>query len=214
MNLRNDKRQNVQGELDFSSSPFHPGEDAATRLVDPALTQGHDPAWSSAAELHREGVDQVVAWFGPVGDRQCTRAEKVFYAALVAGKTARQAVREARQESRKPLRARPEGPEEVVYPLGWAQLALYHRGNDVPTALAASVAPAPARERARVTHKLGPTRHGVPGIEQLRFGFVGRRSTRDKSMVQYCEVGNKSYSTFSAYERVSLAGGSHCPCYK
>ena len=120
----------------------------------------------------------MVAWFGPVGDRQCTRAEKVFYAALVAGKTARQAVREARQESRKPLRARPEGPEEVVYPLGWAQLALYHRGNDVPTALAASVAPAPARERARVTHKLGPTRHGVPGIEQLRFGFVGRRSTR------------------------------------
>jgi tetratricopeptide (TPR) repeat protein len=48
----------------------------------------------------------------------------------------------------------------------------------VPTALPASVAPAPARERARVTHKLGPRRHGVPGIEQLRFGFVGRRSTR------------------------------------
>jgi tetratricopeptide (TPR) repeat protein len=152
--------------------------DAASRLIDPALTQGHDPAWSSAAELHREGVDQVVAWFGPVGDRQCTRAEKVFYAALVAGKTARQAVREARQESRKPLRARPEGPEEIVYPLGWAQLALYHRGDDVPTALPASVAPSPARERARVTHRLGPTRHGVPGIEQLRFGFVGRRSTR------------------------------------
>jgi tetratricopeptide (TPR) repeat protein len=152
--------------------------DAASRLVNLALTAGHDPAWSSAAELHREGVDQVVAWFGPVGDRQCTRAERVFYAALVAGKTARQAVREARQESRKPLRAQADGPEEVVYPLGWAQLALYHRGDDVPTALPTSAAPAPARERARVTHRLGPTRQGVPGIEQLRFGFVGRRSTR------------------------------------
>jgi tetratricopeptide (TPR) repeat protein len=150
--------------------------DVVTRVVD--LAQEHDPAWSSAAELHREGVDQVVAWFGPVGDRQCTRAEAVFYAALVAGKTARQAVREARQASRKPLRARPNGPEEIVYPLGWAQLALYHRGDDVPTALPASVAPVPARERARVTHRLEPSRHGVPGIEQLRFGFVGRRSTR------------------------------------
>jgi hypothetical protein len=149
-----------------------------SRLVDPALTQGHDPAWSSAAELHREGIDQVVAWFGPVGDRQCTRAEKVFYAALVAGKTARQAVREARQESRKPLRAEPGGSDDMVYPLGWAQLALYHRGEDVPTALPASRVPGPVRERQRVPHKLGPTRHGVPGIEQLRFGFVGRRSTR------------------------------------
>ncbi len=153
-----------------------PAEREVTPEALPAgVSIAEDPVWSSAAELQREGIPQVVGWFGPVGDAQSTRAEEVFYGALVQGKTARQAVREARHAGRQPLRS--HGQPRTIYPLGWAQLALYHRGPDEPTALPASAAPAPARERERVGGRLDVSR-GPVGVEQLKFGFVGRRSTR------------------------------------
>lgn len=147
------------------------------RMVDPAaLTE--DPTWSSAAELHREGVPQVVAWFGPVGDAQSTRAEAVFYAALVRGRTARAAVREARQRCRDPLPG-----TGTVYPLGWAQLALYHRGADLPTVLPATAAGVDigGADRERIKERLDSS-HGPVGVERLVHGFVGRRSARAEAI--------------------------------
>ncbi|MCC6552280.1 MAG: tetratricopeptide repeat protein, partial [Polyangiaceae bacterium] len=145
-----------------------------------------DPAWSSAAELHRAGIHQVIAWLGPVGDAQCTRAEEIIYAALVRGRTAREAVREARQICRQPHRD--GGKATRVYPLGWAQLALYHRGADVPVALPATAGgPDLGRnERRRVMARLNASR-GPAGVERLKFGFVGRRSVRAEVLLRFRE---------------------------
>ncbi len=168
----------------YSASLSRAGEAPGThRMVDPAVLQG-DPAFSSAAELHREGIHQIVAWMGPVGDAQCTRAEESFYAALVRGRTAREAVREARQRCRLPLPERDTPTHR--YPLGWAQLVLYHRGGDVPTALpATSTGPDLGRaERERITERLDRSR-GPVRVERLKFGFVGRRTARARVLQRF-----------------------------
>ncbi|WP_257461938.1 SIR2 family protein, partial [Archangium lipolyticum] len=161
----------------YSASIEHHSRAAAThRMVDPAALQ-IDPASSSAAELHREGIHQVVAWLGPVGDALCTRAEEVVYASLVRGRTAREAVREARQACRWSFSS--EAGTKHIHPLGWAQLVLYHRGDDQPVALpATSAGPDLGRaERKRVQERMDHST-GLVGVERLKFGFVGRRTVR------------------------------------
>ena len=49
------------------------------------------------------------------------------------GRKAREALRRARRISAEPHQE--QGRFTYVYPLGWAQLAFYHRGEDVPTSL-------------------------------------------------------------------------------
>lgn len=51
-----------------------------SRELSAALGEGP----STAATLHRAGFAAVLGYFGPVSDELCTRAEEVFYAALVA----------------------------------------------------------------------------------------------------------------------------------
>jgi tetratricopeptide (TPR) repeat protein len=160
-----------------------PGE----RMVDTALAR-EETQPSTAASLHRAGFPQVVAYFGPVGDQQATRAAAVFYATLASGKKAREALRRARRISAEPHQE--HGRFTHVYPLGWAQLALYHRGEDVPTSLP-TLGSEPSvdlgEERRRIFERLdregGSERvEGIRGVQRLRFGFVGRRKERAEAL--------------------------------
>ncbi|MEA2600985.1 MAG: hypothetical protein QOF89_1977 [Acidobacteriota bacterium] len=117
---------------------------------------------STAAALHRSGFVQVVGYSGPIGDDLCTRAEEAFYRALSEGETTLQAVAEARGTLIEPLQV--EGLR-VRYPLGWAQLAVYHRGPDRPLAIPGKPA-APRGFRAT---------QDVSGLPVLKFGFIGQR---------------------------------------
>ncbi|TAK22884.1 MAG: CHAT domain-containing protein [Chloroflexota bacterium] len=137
-------------------------------------------ATASASQLHREGVAQVVAYFGPVYDAASTRAAEALYRSLGQGRTTRDAIRAARAALARPfdpgvgdvLRIpRPEAAREGATPFAWAQLVLYHRGPDHPLSL-----PIPVRypeeleaRPARHFESAGPTRR------VLQTGFIGRR---------------------------------------
>ncbi len=171
------------------------------RIADPAL--GATPASASAeaagtfppstaASLHRAGFPQVVAFFGPVGDAQATRNAAAFYAALAAGRTAREALRRVRRLAVQPLSE--SGRAAHLYPLGWAQLAYYHRGQDGLTALAPRrrVVGDPLKTpRARELERLGESAgahtgpSGLTGVQRLRFGFVGRRGQRSELLRRF-----------------------------
>src|SRR5689334_585122 len=56
-----------------------------------------------ATALHRDGITQVVGYFGPVLDEASTRAERAFYAELANGRRTRDAVRAARLALSQPL---------------------------------------------------------------------------------------------------------------
>jgi tetratricopeptide (TPR) repeat protein len=166
------------------------------RMVDAAL--GREPtAPSTAASLHRAGLPQVVAYFGPVGDRQATRGAAAFYAALAGGSKARQALRRARRVSSTPHLD--HGRPTHVYPLGWAQLALYHRGADVATALAIAAGGPPVdleedrrRDFEQLSRRGGSDRvEGIRGVQRLRFGFVGRRKERAEALRRWRREGER-----------------------
>ncbi|HZF08383.1 MAG TPA: tetratricopeptide repeat protein, partial [Thermoanaerobaculia bacterium] len=152
---------------------------------------------SSAAKLHREGVPQVVGYYGPIVDELSTHAEVGFYRALAEGENTRYAVRQARVALARPFgdlaarhlpRAIAETAEpgdaeraetlpgatfaEATYPFAWAQLVLYHRGPDPPLSL-----PAPAgAELGQSEEALKRTFEGVGDRKILATGFIGRRS--------------------------------------
>jgi CHAT domain len=128
------------------------------------IVLGHGP--STAATLHRSGFVQVVGYYGPIGDELSTRTEEAFYHALAGGETTVQAVAEARARLDEPLVL--DG-ERFVYPLGWVQLVLYHRGPDLPLAVAGQaggVRPPPRFQRRIVE---------VSGLPVLECGFIGHR---------------------------------------
>ncbi len=168
------------------------GARQAERMVDVAAVATRP---STAASLHRGGFGQVVGYFGPVGDFQATRVAAAFYGGLAQGRKARSALRAARELAARPL---PLGDGWGVYPLGWAQLALYHRGADVATALAAAetapVLEAPPEREFERLDRTGESqrverRHDVPivGVQQLRHGFIGRRSPRAAAVRRWRE---------------------------
>ncbi|MEE8525438.1 MAG: SIR2 family protein, partial [Thermoanaerobaculia bacterium] len=160
------------------------GAEQPERMVDVAAV-ATEP--STAAALHRTGFSQVVAYFGPVGDAQASRTSAAFYAALADGTTARAALRGARKAAVEPL-ADSDGVQRALYPLGWAQLVLYHRGADGPTAVASAAADARVRTpRRRIFERIdkagGSERvEGNVGVQQLRFGFIGRRWPRGEAL--------------------------------
>jgi tetratricopeptide (TPR) repeat protein len=125
-------------------------------------TVGEGP--STAAALHRCGFVQVVGYFGPVGDELSTRAEERFYRALAEGETTLHAAAEARATLSEPLES---GGGRLRYPLGWTQLAVYHRGPDRPLALPGTKAKPADVFRRRLIE--------VSGLPVLEHGFVGRR---------------------------------------
>ncbi|MEZ4437327.1 MAG: CHAT domain-containing protein, partial [bacterium] len=146
----------------------------APKMTDPAAEA---PGVSVAASLNRAGFADVVGYFGPVGDAQSTRIEGAFYAALVGGATARAAVRAGRAVAATPLG--PAGARTHVYPLGWAQLALYHRGDDRPVATTRVAGAVDVhRGRRRVERRLDRAGQTDDGVVHLRHGFIGRRSPR------------------------------------
>jgi tetratricopeptide (TPR) repeat protein len=134
-------------------------------------------AESAAALLHREGVDQVVGYSGPIVDELSTRAEEALYAALAAGQTTREAVRLARAALLRPL-AEAEGRHrdeastagDGTYPLAWSQLVLYHRGPDYPLGT-----PTTAAQLRQAEQALRRTFEGLGKRRVLRTGFIGRR---------------------------------------
>lgn len=116
--------------------------------------------------LHRSGFTQVVGYYGPVGDALCTRAEEAFSRSLARGETTLQAVALARAGLDQPLTI--EGTR-VLYPLGWVQLTVYHRGPNLPLARpGTAVRPTlPARFKRQTVE--------VSGLPVLATGFIGRR---------------------------------------
>lgn len=145
---------------------------------------------SAAARLHREGVPQVVGYYGPIVDELSTRAEVAFYRALAEGETTRYAVRQARQALAAPFwaldsRHRPRAVSDIrvapaltentgavrhTHPFAWAQLVFYHRGPDHPLSLPAASGARPPEEALRRTFT------GAGDRRVLTTGFIGRRS--------------------------------------
>ena len=67
------------------------------RTADEATVEGADTpvVTASASQLHREGVAQVVGYYGPVLEELSTRAEEAFYSEVADGRLTRDAVRAA-----------------------------------------------------------------------------------------------------------------------
>jgi tetratricopeptide (TPR) repeat protein len=159
---------------------------------------------SSAAKLHREGVPQVVGYYGPIVDELSTRAEVAFYRALAEGQNTRYAVRQARLGLAAPF----GDPAARHRPRALAETAETTDAATVGDALRAGVA-AGAAAFADTTHPfawaqlvlyhrgpdfplslpipsgagLGPpeealkrTFEGVGDRRVLATGFIGRRS--------------------------------------
>jgi len=154
----------------------------APALFDRNADGGFQPGvTSTAAQLHRDGLVQVVGHFGPVYDSQATGAEAAFYRQIGRGRRTREAVRAARTAMARPfypgskeaVRGRP-GPDPAgLTPFAWAQLVMYHRGPDYPLGL-----PVPPRYPEEVQPQV--RRREVPVFPEARTlilesGFIGRR---------------------------------------
>jgi tetratricopeptide (TPR) repeat protein len=175
----------------FYLASCHGNDPGAPRTARP--DEGKSGAESSAARLHREGVPQVVGYYGPIVDELSTRAEVAFYRALAEGETTRYAIRQARvalaapfwspgarhkpravAESGVAVRTEPSAPgaeaERHTHPFAWAQLVFYHRGPDHPLSL-------PAAKGARPHEPvLQRTFEGLGDRRVLTAGFIGRRA--------------------------------------
>ncbi|MCH8147692.1 MAG: CHAT domain-containing protein, partial [Planctomycetes bacterium] len=137
---------------------------------------------STAAQLHRGGVAQIVAHFGPVYDALSTNAETAFYREIAKGRRTRDAVRAARTAmalpyhptAREVQREVDGGDPDGVSPFAWAQLVFYHRGPDYPLGLEITRKYADA-VRAQVARRV---EDAFPGArtQVLRAGFIGRRT--------------------------------------
>jgi hypothetical protein len=106
-----------------------------------------------------------------VGDQLSTNAEVAFYDGLVKGKRIIESVRSARLIMAKALG---EKDQLYRYPLGWAQLALYLRGNDIPIARKGAI----ADDLYTLEQELYRTDSPVHSLDMLQSGtdgFIGRR---------------------------------------
>ena len=119
---------------------------------------------SAAAALHRYGFAQVVGYFGPLDPDLSIRAEETFYRVLARGETVLSAAAALRETLAQPLGE----AGERIYPLAWAQLAVYHRGPVVPLALCGM---SPTRGTAPARRRMIE----VSGLPVLERGFIGRR---------------------------------------
>lgn len=131
----------------------------------------------SAAQLHREGVTQVVGYFGPVLDRLSTLAEETLYRAIANGHSTPEAIHQTRNalSQRTPLdptdtHRETERTVAAQAPYAWAQLVLYHRGNNQPLSLKIPNDFGQQRET-----QLTRTYDGTDQRRRLTTGFIGRR---------------------------------------
>jgi len=147
--------------LFFLAAPYTARE-VAPAGQEPA-SSAYDEESSAAAALHRGGFSQVIGFFGPVNADLNTRLEERFYGALAEGRSALVAVEEARTALLEPVG---EAGEPVHYPFGWSQLAVYHRGPDLPLARHGQ-GEVPSLIHRRIVE--------VSGLPVLEHGFIGRR---------------------------------------
>lgn len=134
----------------------------------------------SSVHLHREGVVQVVGYYGPIADALSTLAEVAVYRSLAAGRTTRAAVRRARLalvdrhevDGGTHHKAEPEAVTVQMsqHPFAWAQLVLYHRGPDHPLSLKL-----PERYAQEQEAQLQRSFTGTAQRRMLSTGFIGRR---------------------------------------
>ena len=149
-------------------------------VATPPPSMGGKGLPAAATALHRDGITQVVGYFGPVLDELSTRAERAFYAELANGRRTRDAVRLARAEmSRVPAAigrglARDAGGTLAAEPLtyAWAEMVLYQRGPDYPlgTKIEADRSAALDTTQRRTERPYPNSRTRL-----LKAGFVGRR---------------------------------------
>jgi len=131
----------------------------------------------SSAQLHREGVTQVIGYYGPIIDELSTMAEVAIYHAIADGQETRYGVRQARSALSKglisilnPMHKRGSGQELIkAFPFAWAQIVLYHRGIDYP--LSREI---PSKHIQDYEAKLQRTFRGIDR-RILSTGFIGRR---------------------------------------
>ena len=173
---------------------------------DPSAADDDDPgAISSALQLHKAGVTEVVGYFGPIVDELSTRAEEALYEGIASGHTTRDAVRFARERISRPFhqpdaRHRPGatraekatleedtlGTSTVDAPASEADNAT----DTHPFAWAQLVfyrrgpewplsVPAPAGKRT-IARKLTRKFQGFGDRKILKAGFVGRRLEQHK----------------------------------
>ncbi|WP_089935670.1 tetratricopeptide repeat protein [Candidatus Entotheonella palauensis] len=134
----------------------------------------------SSAHLHREGVTEVIGYYGPIADVLSTLAEETFYRSLAEGRTTRFAVRRARLalvkspevDGNSTHRTEAEVATMQVrqHPFAWAQLVYYHRGPEHPLSL-----PLPQRYAQSQEVHLQRTFEGTDQRQILSTGFIGRR---------------------------------------
>jgi hypothetical protein len=149
--------------------------------------EGQSGSSSTAAQLHRAGVTEVVGYYGPIADELSTRAEEALYAAIAAGESTRVAVARARIALQRQYEGgpshRPAGLSDFelsragdavatphAAPFAWAQLVFYHRGPEHPLGTPASPEKLRQREAA-----LKRTYHHIEERAFLANGFIGRR---------------------------------------
>jgi len=151
---------------------------------------------STAAQLHREGVTQVVGYFGPVSDTLSTNAEETFYREIGKGRRTRDAVRAARSVMAHPFLPgkttispqQAAGNGHGLLPYAWAQFVFYHRGPDYPLGL--PVTPKYAYEvRARIKRNVEMVM-GSGRSQILRAGFISRRTEMHRLRFQLNEGRN------------------------
>ena len=142
--------------------------------------EGQAGSTISATQLHREGVVQVIGYYGPILETLSTMAEVAIYRQLANGRTTRHGVRLARAVLAKGTDVldkdtyKGEAAKEriSVFPFAWAQLVFYHRGQDFPLSK-----PVPDEFVQTQEAKL-ERRFKEMGTEQRRIlttGFIGRR---------------------------------------
>ena len=174
---------------------------------------------SSAAVLHREGISQVVGYYGPIGDELSTRAEEALYAAVSDGHSTRHAVRLARQALAQPLDA-PDAKHRVTrgqaaistHPFAWAQLVFYHRGPE--QSLSVKIDKGERSGSLQLERAFeDPFRR-----RRLKTGFIGRRTDlhrvrrlkRDGQRVYVFQGLGGLGKTTLALEVLSLLGPRQC----
>ena len=142
------------------------------------LEEGKTGSSISSAQLHREGVVQVIGYFGPISDEMSTCAEEAVYRAIAEGKSTRHGVRMARSiltpksDEKVEKGHKNKGSDNItdLLPFAWAQLVFYHRGPDFPLSL-----PLPEKYIQNQEAALKRQMEEIAGTRFLTTGFIGRR---------------------------------------
>jgi len=141
------------------------------------IEEGKVGSQITSAQLHREGVTQVIGYYGPIVNELSTMAEVAIYHAISDGQETRYGVRQARSALSKgsvsilnSMHKMGTGQELIkAFPFAWAQIVLYHRGTDYPLSKKTS--------SGHIQDYEAKQQRTFRGIDRrtLSTGFIGRR---------------------------------------